>query len=216
VGALLEVGVSEPVAGIVLAAGASTRMGRNKLLLPIGGEPLLRRSVRRALEAGLDPVAVVVGHEADRARETLSGLPCRILVNPDHAVGQQTSVRAGIRAVPAEANAAVILLADMPFVTAAMVSELVRLHRETGARLVLSDYGGVQAPPTLYARGIFSELDAAGGEGCSKRVIARHAGEAVRAAWPAAALADLDRPEDYERVRAQLAPGGEPECAPTS
>lgn len=207
--------MSEPVAGIVLAAGASTRMGRNKLLLPIGGEPLLRRAVRRALEAGLDPVAVVVGHEADRAREALAGLACRIVPNPDHAQGQQTSVRAGIRAVEGGSPAAVVLLADMPFVTAAMVSELVRRHRETGAPLVLSDYEGVQAPPTLYARALFPELAAADGEGCSKRVIARHEREAVRVPWPAASLADLDRPDDYERVAAQL-PAGESECAPTS
>ena len=207
--------MSEPVAGVVLAAGASTRMGRNKLLLPIGGEPLLRRAVRCALEAGLDPVAVVVGHEADRAREALAGLACRIVPNPDHAQGQQTSVRAGVRAVEGGSPAAVVLLADMPFVTAAMISELVRRHRETGAPLVLSDYAGVQAPPTLYARALFPELAAADGEGCSKRVIARHEREAVRVPWPAASLADLDRPDEYERAVAQF-PAGESECAPTS
>ena len=207
--------MSVAVAGIVLAAGASTRMGRNKMLLPIGGEPLLRRAVRRAFEAGLDPVAVVVGHEADRAREALAGLACRIVPNPDHAQGQQTSVRAGVLAVEAESPAAVVLLAGMPFVTAGMVSELVRRHRESGAPLVLSDYEGVQAPPTLYARALFPELAAADAQGCSKRVIARHEGEAVRVTWPAAALADLDRPDDYERVAAQLPPE-ESECAPTS
>jgi molybdenum cofactor cytidylyltransferase len=209
--------VSETVAGIVLAAGASTRMGRNKLLLPLGGESLLRGAVRRALEAGFDPVVVVLGHEAERARPELAGLACRFVGNPDHASGQRTSVRAGIRAVQegSEAPAAVVLLADMPFVTAAMASELVRRHRETGAPLVLSDYGGVQAPPTLYARSLFEELASADGGGCSKRVIARHERDAVRVAWPAAALADLDRPEDYERARKRFA-AGDVACAPTS
>lgn len=189
-------------------------MGRNKLLLPLGGEPLLRRTVRCALEAGLDPVAVVVGHEADRARAALAGLACRIVPNPDHAQGQQTSVRSGVAAVEAGTTAAVILLADMPFVTAEMVSELVRRHRETGASLVLSDYEGVQAPPTLYARALFRELADADGEGGSKRVIARHEGESLRVPWPAASLADLDRPDDYERIAAHF-PDGESECAPT-
>lgn len=205
------------MAGIVLAAGASTRMGRNKLLLPLGGESLLRGAARRAVEAGLDPVVVVLGHEADRAREELAELPCRVVANPDHARGQWTSVRAGIRAVQAHAGtpAAVLMLADMPFVTAAMVSEVVRRHRETGAPLVLSDYGGVQAPPTLFARALFEELASADGGGLTKRVIARHERDAVRVAWPAAALADLDCPEDYDLACARFA-GGDARCAPIS
>ncbi len=106
------------VAGVVLAAGSSTRMGRNKLLLRLDGESLVRRAARRALAAGLDPVVVVLGHEADLAAAELAGLAVRTVVNPDHAGGIHTSRVAGLAAVPPEAGAAVVLLADMPFVTA--------------------------------------------------------------------------------------------------
>ena len=201
------------VAGIVLAAGASTRMGKNKLLLPLDGESLLRTAVRRALASGLDPVLVVLGHEADRAVGELAGLPCLPIRNPDHASGIHSSVRAGIAAVPAGVRAATVLLADMPFVTEAMIAMLVARYRSSSAPLVLSDYAGVQAPPTLYDRSLFAELLGAEAEGCSKRVVKRHAGEAEKVAWPEAALADLDRPEDYERFRAGLS-GGETPCAP--
>ena len=190
-----------PVAGIVLAAGFSTRMGQNKLLLRLDGESILRRSVHRALSAGLDPVIVVLGHEAERGRDELAGLAVHPVVNPDPSRGIQTSRRAGIEAVPAQARAAVLLLADMPFVTEEMIAALIRRYRETAAPLVISEYDGAQAPPTLYDRSLFPELLAAEGDEGAKRVIQRHAREAVAVAWPAAALADLDRPEDYERLR---------------
>ncbi len=201
------------VAGVVLAAGSSTRMGSNKLLLRLDGEAVVRRAARRALAAGLDPVVVVLGHEADLAAAELNGLAVRIVVNADHADGIHTSRRAGLAAVPPEALAAVVLLADMPFVTQQMLSALVASHRDSGAALVVSEYGGEQAPPTLYARSLFPELSA--GEGCSKRVIRKHAGESVTLAWPAAALTDLDRPEDYERALA-TGPDAEAPCAPSS
>jgi molybdenum cofactor cytidylyltransferase len=191
-----------PVAGVVLAAGSSSRMGQDKLLLRLDGESVLRRAVRRALAAGLDPVIVVLGHGANpRVRDELAGLAVHPVVNPDPSRGIQTSRQVGIAAVPREACAAVLLLADMPFVTEEMIAALVRRYRESTAPLVISEYGEVQAPPTLYGRSLFSELLAAEGDEGAKRVIQRHAGEAVVVAWPAAALADLDRPEDYERLR---------------
>ena len=75
---------SNAAAGVVLAAGSSTRMGENKLLLPLGGETVVRRAVRTAVEAALDPIIVVLGHEPERVRAALAGLPCRTVVNPDH------------------------------------------------------------------------------------------------------------------------------------
>lgn len=194
-----------PVAGVVLAAGVSNRMGRNKMLLPLDGESILRRAVGRAVAAGLDPVVVVLGHDADRARGELAGIPCQPVVNPDYARGVNVSLRAGVAALPAGACAAVVMLADMPFVTTRMIETLVERYRETAAPLVISDYDGVNAPPILYDRSLFAELGAMEGEGCGKQVVKRHRGEAVTVPWPAEALADVDVPADYERVRAGLA-----------
>lgn len=190
-----------PVVGIVLAAGASTRMGHNKLLFELEGETLLRRAVRRAAEAGLDSVIVVLGHEADRAREALADLAYQPVVNADYAQGINSSVRAGIRAVLQDAVAVVVILADMPFVTTSMIATLVTRFRESTAPLVVSDYGGVNAPPALYGRSLFDELLSMEGEGCGKQVIKRHRNEALSVSWPADALTDLDVPDDYERVK---------------
>ena len=192
----------DAVAGVVLAAGSSTRLGRNKLLLELDGEPLVRRAARVAVEAGLAPVVVVLGHEAARVESALAGLPAsvRSVVNPDHARGVNTSLRAGIASLPDDAAAAVIVLADMPRVTAAMIARLVEVHHETGAPLVASEYGGVHAPPTLYARTIFPELGGPEGDGCGKRVVRAHAHEAARVAWPAERLVDVDREGDWEQM----------------
>ena len=184
------------VAAVVLAAGASTRMGENKLFLRLHGETLLRRTVTRAAMAGLDPVIVVVGFERERAERELEGLECRAVFNPSHAEGQHTSFRAGIAAVPEEAAAAVVLLVDMPRVTAGMIGTLVERYRETRVPLVVSEYGGVHAPPTLYDQSLFSEILAMSGDGCGRQIVRRHREEASAVVWPAERLADLDAPAD--------------------
>ena len=189
------------MAGGVLAAGSSTRFGRNKLLLHVDGESLVRRAVRAALDAGLDPVVVVIGHEADRIRAELSGLRARDVFNPDYALGMSTSVRAGVATLPPGVAAAVVQLADMPRVTGQMLTSLVERFVETGATVVASDYAGVQAPPTLYARSLFPELGGMEGDAGGKRVVRRHESDVVRVSWPAEALADVDREEDWEGLR---------------
>jgi len=198
----------DSVAGVVLAAGTSSRMGRNKLLLEVGGKSLLRRAVSTALDAGLDPVLVVLGHESERARPELTGLPCEVVLNAGFEEGIHSSVRTGIAAVPTGCAAAVVLLADMPLVEAEMIRTLIRRYRDGRPPLVVSDYEGVDAPPILYDRALFAELAVLEGEGCGKRVVKRHSSEAVRIRWPAVALTDLDRPEDLERVQGEL--GGAP------
>ncbi len=179
-------------------------MGRNKLLLELGGSTLLRRAVSRAVEARLAPVVVVLGHESELARRELDGLAIEVVVNPSYADGLNASLRAGIAALPPAAGAAVVMLADMPFVTSAMLVTLVERYRGGTAPLVISDYAGANAPPMLYSRSLFGELLAMTGEGAGRDVVRRHRSEATIVSWPASALSDLDLPEDYERVRKQL------------
>ncbi len=191
---------SGAVAGILLAAGTSSRMGSNKMLFELNGESVLRGAARRALAGGVSPLLVVLGHEPDKANRELDGLPCQWVLNPLYAQGINSSLKSGVMAVPAEAQAALVMLADMPFVTAEMLAGLIARYRSSEAPLVISDYEGVNAPPMLYDRSLFGELLAMTGEGCGRQVVKRHRDEAEVLPWPAAALADLDVPEDYERM----------------
>jgi molybdenum cofactor cytidylyltransferase len=188
------------VAGVVLAAGSSSRLGTNKLLIDIGGETTVHRAARRAVEAGLAPVIVVLGFEADRVAEALQGLDVVLAMNPHHARGMHSSMRTGMDRVPADCEAAVVILADMPLVTSAMSAGLVARYRSGLEPLVMSLYGEVQAPPTLYTRALFPALGAAG-QGCGRQVVRDHRDEAAAIHWPPALLADLDHPEDVERLR---------------
>jgi len=190
------------IAGVVLAAGTSTRMGQNKLLMELDGEPLVRRAVARAAKAGLDPLIVVLGHEADRVQSALDGLAYQPVVNADYERGVNSSLRAGIQAASASgARAAVVVLADMPFVTTAMLETLMQTYQQGSVPLVISDYDGVNAPPMLYDRSLFGELAMSEGQGCGKHVVKKHRHEAASASWPAEALTDLDEPQDFQRVR---------------
>src|SRR5476649_2509345 len=192
----------ERIAGVVLAAGSSSRMGRNKLMVDLSGRSVVRRAVETANAAGLSPVLVVIGHERDRIETELRGLSFTSVINSDYASGMNGSLRTGIAAVPDECAGAMVLLADMPLVSADMLRALCDTFRRGSAPLVVSTYDGVLAPPMLYDRSLFSELYDVTGEG--KSVAKRHRSEAAELAWPAAALADLDHPADIERVLAQL------------
>jgi molybdenum cofactor cytidylyltransferase len=196
-----------PVAGVLLAAGTSSRMGTNKLFLSLRGETVVRRAIRTALAAGLDPVLVVLGHESERAKAELKGLRCAVVLNKDYAQGINTSLRAGIAAVPEQAVAALVMLADMPFVTKEMLGAIVERYRGGTSPLVVSNYEGVDAPPMLYDKSLFTELSALDGDGCGKKVVKRHRSESLEVAWPASALKDLDIPADVDAVLAELENG---------
>jgi molybdenum cofactor cytidylyltransferase len=196
------------VAGIVLAAGLSTRMGENKLLISLAGETVAAHAVRTALDAGLDPVLVVVGHEAARVSAAVAHLPVIFVENPDPAAGQHTSVRAGFEALVARGgsvDAAVVMLADMPFVSAGLVRRLVKAWRAAAPRppLAVSLHGEQLAPPILYGAALFPELRALDG-GAAKRVIAAHRKEALELHFPDWTGVDLDAPEDLARMEILL------------
>ena len=177
------------VAGIVLAAGASTRMGRNKMLVEIEGETLVHRAARRALAAGLDPVVVVVGHEAEAVREAVGDLAVSFAMS-DPAAPNHVSAHAGTRDldidIDIDIDAAIVILADMPAVDEAML----RAVRDAEGDVVASRYGETIAPPMRFSRALFDDLATRSG-----RAVAEEHG-ATLLDWPPDNLADVDRPTD--------------------
>ena len=188
------------VAAIVLAAGASRRMGTNKLLLPLDGEPLVRRACQRALAAGFDLLIVVLGHEAARVQAALAGLDCRFAFNADIGGPMSSSLHTGLECVPHAADAAVVMLADMVNVTEQMLRALVTAAESSAAPLITSRYGSTLAPPVLFRRVLFPELLATAGEGCGQAVVERHRAQALAVDAPLAALLDVDTPEEFANL----------------
>ena len=128
------------IAGIVLAAGRSSRLGRPKQLLPVHGEPLIRHTLRRVLASSLDQVILVVGHEADEVRAAVADLPVECVFNPDAAAGQSTSVRAGLAALSPDVEAAVFILGDQPGVDPNVIDALIDAWRASRAAVVAPRY----------------------------------------------------------------------------
>jgi molybdenum cofactor cytidylyltransferase len=177
-------------------------MGRPKQLLDWGGRPLVRAAVEVALAARLDPLLVVVGGAHAAVADALAGMPLRMIANPDYAAGQSTSLRAGIAALGQEADAVVVLLGDQPFVTSAIVERLVAEWQASGALIVAPTYAGQRGNPVLFARAVFPELLRVQGDQGARTVLAAdHARVRLVAFDDPRPLADIDTPEDYERLR---------------
>ncbi len=196
------------VAGVILAAGASRRMGENKMLLELDGESLVRRAAKRALGAGLSPVVVVIGHEAARLRAELKDLPLVFAINPDYTGPTSGSLHRGLDTLGVDVAAVVVMLGDMVRVTAETLAMLVAAARGTRAPLVVSRYGDVTAPPLLFRRALFGELLAWTGEGCGKAVVQAHKHEAMYVDRPVTLLTDVDTPEDFAAAIAAGRPVG--------
>ena len=194
-------------AGLVLAAGRSTRMGGpNKLLEEINGKPLVRIVAEHALASRAKPVIVVTGHQRERVEHALAGLPVTFAHNPDFADGLSTSLKAGIKAVPADADGAIVTLGDMPQVTATLIDRLIAaFDPERGALVVIPTIEGKRGNPVLWARRFFSDLLAVEGDVGARHLISGYA-EAVTEVpvEDAAALTDVDTPEALIAVRAAM------------
>jgi molybdenum cofactor cytidylyltransferase len=196
------------IAGLVLAAGRSTRMGGpNKLLEEINGKPLVRIATEHMLASRARPVIVVTGHQKERVERALSGLPVTFVHNADFAEGLSTSLKAGIAAVPAEADGVVVGLGDMPQVSAALIDRLIAaFDPERGALVAIPTLGGKRGNPVLWSRRFFPDLMAVDGDVGARHLIGGY-GEAVVEVpvEDAAALTDVDTPEALNSVRAALA-----------
>lgn len=164
------------IAALVLAGGQSRRMGEiNKLLADIGGRVMVRHVVDNVLESGADPVVVVTGHEADRVRTALGGCAVTFAENPDFADGLSTSLKTGLAALPADADGAIVCLADMPMVNAAIVDRLIAAFDPVeGRAIIVPTRRGKRGNPVVFARRFFEEIGAVSGDVGARHIIGKH------------------------------------------
>ena len=194
------------LASIVLAAGGSTRMGRPKMLLPVGGRTLLAAAVQPHLDAGIGRVVVVLGADAAAVRAG-AGLPedprIAMVVNRRWRDGQSSSLRKGLAAC-AGADAVLIALGDQPGATAERVARIAAAWRPDVPLVLPRSSTGRAAHPVLFARCLWQELRALRGDVGARDVVRRHAAAAVRVDVPP--LADVDDERGYRKVLSGRAP----------
>lgn len=189
------------VAIIILAAGASTRMGTPKQLLPYRGRGLLRHIAIEAVASQCYPIVVVLGSQAEQIKPEVNDLDLHIVENQQWAEGMGSSIRAGIAKLAATSQniqATTIVLCDQPLVCSHLLDQLVETYYSTHSPIVASVYSGTLGVPALFSRDLFAELmmlDAVTG---AKQVIGQHIQEVYPVPFPAGAI-DLDTPADYEQ-----------------
>ena len=187
------------LAGIVLAAGASTRLQRPKQLLTLRGETLVHRCARLALEAGASPVLVVVGAHGSAVARTVADLDVRLVYNHHWARGLGTSLAAAVSCLPAEAVAAMYLLTDQITVTTAHLAALIHHHRRrrVAATLTRYDQQGTRGPPAILDRTRFRSVAGLHGNRGARAVLApqHRVGEVLLAGGDQ----DIDLPQDITR-----------------
>jgi len=186
-------------AGLVLAAGGSSRMGSPKQLLPVRGRPLLEHVVAQAVASRLDQVVVVLGDNAERIAAEVEMGRARVIVNHGYASGMASSLRAGLAALGPAIERAVVILGDQPDITAALLDELLDLQLRVGLPAAALSFGGLLHPPVVLDRRLWPELSSLEGDvGC--RALIRSRPELV-APLPVSDDArhpiDVDTPDDY-------------------
>ncbi len=208
----------------LLAAGASVRLGgaTPKQALSYRGKSLLRHAAETACASSCEPIIVVLGANAERLQTELEGLNVIPILNPQWSEGMGASLRTGIAALLAaddSLDAITVMLCDQPLLTAAHLNVLIAhyIASDTSddtsddirrAKIVASDYGETPGPPCLFDRSLFEELTTLSGDEGARRIIRRHAAsgaKVLRVPFPEGAL-DIDAPEDYQRLLADIIP----------
>ena len=185
------------IGGVVMAAGLSRRMGRNKLLAELGGKPLLRHAVEAALASKLDPVIVVTGNDAPGIRQALDGLNVMFAHNSNFAEGLSTSLQTGIAALPGDCDGALVLLGDMPGISPALIDRTIAAFDPAGNNAIcVAARNGKRGHPVLWGRQFFAEIESLSGDTGAQALMTRHAAQVGEIeTLDDAPFTDIDTPE---------------------
>lgn len=186
---------------ILLAAGASVRMGKAKQLLEFQSQTLLRRTAKTARQVS-DEVIVMLGARSEILRKKIEDLPVRIAENKDWEKGMGSSVKIGLEKL-LETNknlqAVIIMVCDQPFVSIELLEKIINKYEETNAPIVASEYENTLGVPALFSAKIFQELLRLDSSHGAKHLIKKHLSETVAVTFPEGAF-DIDTPENYEKL----------------
>jgi molybdenum cofactor cytidylyltransferase len=188
----------QKIGAILLAAGASARMGRPKQLLKFQGQTLVRRAALAALDAGCDPVIVVTGSSSELVARELLDLPVQTVFHPGWSAGMGSSLRAGLAAIQiAQPNlaAVVVLVSDQPYMNGEVLHRLMDGWRSGKKSMAAFEYAGTTGPPCCFGHDKLSDLSSISDNQGAKSILAADPANLTTLPWPQGAV-DWDRPED--------------------
>lgn len=190
------------ITAIILAAGHSKRFGRNKLLEPINGKPMIRWTVETALKSIVEKVIVVLGFEAEKINEVIKDLSCETIINREYELGMSTSVKCGVKKVMDESEAVLIIPGDCPFINEKTLNKVIEKYRETKAPIIIATCNGRRGHPILISKGIYHEVMNISEEKMGlKEIIKRHESEILYVETvDYGVIIDIDTPEELEKT----------------
>jgi molybdenum cofactor cytidylyltransferase len=190
------------IGAVILAAGMSSRMGEAKQLLRLGENTLLGQVVENVRGSSVDEIVLVLGHAAETIKERVAIQSLKVVINEAYRQGMGTSLRAGLSALAADVDAALIVLADQPFVRAATLDLLIDQYQQSNAQIVIPIYKGFRGNPVLLDRSVFSEVMALSGDIGCRAIFGNHLEGIVKVpVEDVGILLDLDSKDDFERLQ---------------
>ena len=198
--------MTKKIAGLILAAGKSVRMGRSKALLPFQGSCFLTHVLTEALCSNLNDVKVVLGHQAETILQTLPEIKPKALVNPDYEHGQLSSLQCGLKHLSsAGLDGVMVFLIDHPMIHRDLVNQLIKAFRRNDAKIVIPSFEHRRGHPMIFGAELFSELLAAPFDQGAVSVVRKHQHEILHLEVDEpGVLVDIDTPEAYEKHVVQL------------
>ena len=188
--------------GVVLSAGESSRMGRPKALLPIDGQTFIERIVGALKRGGIERIVVVLGFNADALRQQISHLPVEILVNPDHKLGQLSSLQVAVRHLQAapDCDGVMIHLVDHPYIDPRLVRLMLQRFEESKCSIVVPRHQSKRGHPVIFSRALFDELLGAPLDQGTKAVVNAHRQDTLEIETEDVGITlDIDTPELYRQ-----------------
>jgi len=184
---------------LILAAGESSRLGQPKQLLEKNGQPLVRHMAQLAHDLNAGPVVIVVGANAEPIKEALHDIQVRILPNPDWKTGMASSLRIGVELLEKTfPEAILVLLTDQPYVSRALIEQLIETATSTHKGIIASEYGDTLGVPVLFRPEFFEALKSLEGDTGARKLVQKHPDDVTGVAFPEGAI-DLDTPEDVAK-----------------
>jgi molybdenum cofactor cytidylyltransferase len=196
------------VGAVILAAGTSTRMGRPKQLLPLGGTTVLARAIENVRSAGLLEIVLVLGASAEPIRRQLpqallKGL--KVVINQAYAKGMASSLHEGLSALDPECAAALIVLGDQPLVRPQTLQQIMAGYRRSGSQIVIPSHQGKRGNPVLLGRPVFPEVMALQGDTGCRAIFSNHLDAIFKVeVEDPGILLDVDDQDDYDRLTLSL------------
>ncbi len=188
---------------VILAAGASTRMGTPKQLLPYGEHTLLSHTVEVAIASICHPIIVILGAYAEQIRPVISQYPIQILENTRWNEGMSSSIQVGIQALDKASekpDAVVVTLCDQPFISTQLVNQLVETYFTTEKPIIASEYAGTLGVPTLFSSSFFPNLMDLKGAAGAKKIIEKYSDRVFSIPFLEGTV-DIDTPEEYNQLQ---------------